>query len=116
MRINDRGPVVPDRIVDVSYSAAKVLGFVIPRCTAGAHRYRPPVSDGYASSSQLSRSQLVQDQLDSRVMDPRERLIVALDVSSLPPGRLSLPWASRPPFIKWGCSSTPPKAPPWCGT
>ena len=27
VRINDRGPVVPDRIVDVSYSAAKVLGF-----------------------------------------------------------------------------------------
>jgi rare lipoprotein A len=27
VRINDRGPVVPDRILDVSYSAAKVLGF-----------------------------------------------------------------------------------------
>jgi len=26
VRINDRGPVVPDRIIDLSYSAAKVLG------------------------------------------------------------------------------------------
>jgi rare lipoprotein A len=27
VRINDRGPVVPGRIIDVSYSAAKVLKF-----------------------------------------------------------------------------------------
>lgn len=27
VRINDRGPVVPNRIIDVSYSAARVLGF-----------------------------------------------------------------------------------------
>ena len=27
VRINDRGPVVPGRIIDVSYSAAKVLNF-----------------------------------------------------------------------------------------
>jgi rare lipoprotein A len=26
VRINDRGPVVPDRIIDLSYSAAKVIG------------------------------------------------------------------------------------------
>ena len=26
VRINDRGPVVPDRIIDVSYGAARVLG------------------------------------------------------------------------------------------
>lgn len=27
VRINDRGPVVPGRIIDLSYSAAKVLHF-----------------------------------------------------------------------------------------
>jgi len=27
VRINDRGPIVPGRIIDVSYSAAKVLKF-----------------------------------------------------------------------------------------
>jgi rare lipoprotein A len=27
VRINDRGPIVPDRIIDVSYSAAQVLKF-----------------------------------------------------------------------------------------
>jgi peptidoglycan lytic transglycosylase len=27
LRINDRGPVVPGRIIDVSYSAARVLKF-----------------------------------------------------------------------------------------
>jgi len=27
VRINDRGPVVPGRIIDVSYSAARVLNF-----------------------------------------------------------------------------------------
>jgi rare lipoprotein A len=27
LRINDRGPIVPDRIIDVSYSAARVLKF-----------------------------------------------------------------------------------------
>jgi rare lipoprotein A len=27
VRINDRGPVVPDRIIDVSYAAARVLQF-----------------------------------------------------------------------------------------
>jgi rare lipoprotein A len=29
VRINDRGPVVPDRIIDVSYSAAKILKFQV---------------------------------------------------------------------------------------
>jgi rare lipoprotein A len=27
VRINDRGPIVPNRIIDVSYSAARVLKF-----------------------------------------------------------------------------------------
>lgn len=27
VRINDRGPVVPNRVIDLSYSAARVLGF-----------------------------------------------------------------------------------------
>jgi rare lipoprotein A len=27
VRINDRGPIVPGRIIDVSYSAARVLNF-----------------------------------------------------------------------------------------
>jgi peptidoglycan lytic transglycosylase len=57
VRINDRGPVVPDRIVDVSYSAAKVLGFqsrgiqrvridiVRPSMMAMLHRPNSPVAN-----------------------------------------------------------------------
>jgi rare lipoprotein A len=44
LRINDRGPIVPGRIIDVSYSAAKVLKFQ----TQGIQRVRldvvPPAS------------------------------------------------------------------------
>jgi len=36
VRINDRGPIVPGRIIDVSYSAAKVLKFQ----TQGIQRVR----------------------------------------------------------------------------
>jgi rare lipoprotein A len=36
VRINDRGPVIDSRIIDVSYSAAKVLRFH----TAGVQRVR----------------------------------------------------------------------------
>jgi rare lipoprotein A len=35
VRINDRGPVVDDRIIDVSYSAAQALGFKRARSAEG---------------------------------------------------------------------------------
>jgi rare lipoprotein A len=53
LRINDRGPVVPGRIIDVSYNAARVLGFK----AQGLQRVRLDVvpSSTLAMASQTTR-------------------------------------------------------------
>ena len=81
VRINDRGPIVPGRIIDLSYSAARVLDIK----ARGLQRVRldivqQPPQSGHASARGVLT--LNSYRLEGMSFDPRERLIVALDVSS----------------------------------
>ena len=94
LRVNDRGPVVAGRIIDVSYNAARALGFKergLQRVRVDLYQptNRPGKQRGAAatgSQTQLKRDTLgngrrltlVEDIVEN--MDPRQRLIVALDV------------------------------------
>jgi rare lipoprotein A len=60
VRINDRGPVVPGRIIDLSYSTARVLQFE----SQGLQRVRLDVV-----RSKVSRTD--SDNLESQVREPR---------------------------------------------
>ncbi len=60
VRINDRGPVVPGRIIDLSYSTARVLQFE----SQGLQRVRLDVV-----RSKVSRTDT--DNLESQVREPR---------------------------------------------
>lgn len=51
VRINDRGPFVKGRIVDLSYAAARVLGMIGP----GTARVRLEVLKGYQAAASVSR-------------------------------------------------------------
>jgi hypothetical protein len=56
VRINDRGPVVDGRIIDVSYNAARALGFKRARCAEGPPGHLParhPGAAGTCSQPQL---------------------------------------------------------------
>ena len=86
VRINDRGPIVPGRIIDLSYNTARVLHFDVKRLAASApgrhkepHEDHPAPDDGgpaiLACTVQIPYTFL-------RMYDPRQNLIVALDVSS----------------------------------
>jgi rare lipoprotein A len=55
VRINDRGPVVPGRIIDLSYNTARVLQFQ----SQGLQRVRLDVVRTSASQSQVSQPQVV---------------------------------------------------------
>jgi len=52
VRINDRGPFVDGRIIDLSYAAAQVLGMIGP----GTTRVRLEVLEGYRATPQASVS------------------------------------------------------------
>jgi rare lipoprotein A len=49
VRVNDRGPMVTTRIVDLSYAAAKVLGF------RGTTRVRLDLIDASPNLSEIAR-------------------------------------------------------------
>jgi rare lipoprotein A len=51
VRVNDRGPFVGGRIIDVSYAAARVLGMIGP----GTARVRLEVLEGYAAAAPAAR-------------------------------------------------------------
>jgi rare lipoprotein A len=51
VRVNDRGPFVGGRIIDVSYAAARVLGMIGP----GTARIRLEVLEGYAAAAPAAR-------------------------------------------------------------
>src|ERR1700687_1703043 len=55
VRINDRGPVVPGRIIDLSYSTARVLRFE----SQGLQRVRLDVVRTRAAQAQTAQPQLV---------------------------------------------------------
>ena len=53
VRINDRGPIVPGRIIDVSYSAAKVLNFQ----SRGIQRVRLDVVSRHKAEAMMAMMQ-----------------------------------------------------------
>ena len=59
VRINDRGPVVPGRIIDLSYNTARVLQFQ----SQGLQRVRLDVVRARTSSNEVARANAAQPQL-----------------------------------------------------
>ncbi len=51
VRVTDRGPMVPSRIVDLSYAAARVLGFY----GRGTSRVRPDLIDSRPTRSERAQ-------------------------------------------------------------
>jgi len=132
VRINDRGPVVDGRIIDLSYNAARALDFQEPVCRGSP--WGGPVSArefpaelpaiGRGAAATRSQSEL-NDTLGNEAfekrslenkgpktgaekMDPRQRLILPwMYRPPRPPGRSWRPSATPPSPTKSACSSTP---------
>lgn len=75
VRVNDRGPYVNDRLIDMSYAAAKALGFV----TKGRARVRvryaglAPLNGNDSRERQFLASQQWHQQMPGRGVPPPER-------------------------------------------
>jgi len=63
VRVNDRGPFSPDRIIDLSRSAAEKLGFA----NAGTAKVKIEVIEGSAQSQANSQNQIVNSQNTNQV-------------------------------------------------
>ncbi|HWA17563.1 MAG TPA: septal ring lytic transglycosylase RlpA family protein [Devosia sp.] len=102
VRINDRGPYMQGRIVDVSYQAAEILGFRAKGSAQVEVRYVAPAPLNIDDSKMLMASvnrltKLEQQQADQPVWQVPEIVMASAERVNL--GDVVAPWpASRNPF------------------
>ena len=113
VRINDRGPIIPGRIIDLSFGAARALSFRnkgLQRVRLDLASLKKPLP---CKQWLISRNRFTLPK-DAR---PRQRLIVALDVPTAAAAQKIVAAVGYPRrSIKLGCSCLRPKARKWCGT
>ena len=110
LRVNDRGPFVPGRIIDVSRHAAELLGFA----EAGTAKVRVQVVGSDDRSFVLARKPTSEAERTAVVAAPRERVRVAAlpppkGVTQAPPTperKLPRPQSSPSPQTGWLPSAT----------
>ena len=68
LRVNDRGPFVPGRIIDVSRNGARLLGFD----KKGTAKVRVQIVGGGGDSFVLARSAISEAEMDAVVAAPRQ--------------------------------------------
>ena len=99
VRVNDRGPFAPDRIIDISRSAAEKLGFV----TAGTTRVRIEVIEGpvfaasnqgnaqnQATNTQITNPVVASNNLETKQEPKLESELYDLKVNLIPPKGFTL--------------------------